>query len=85
MTPTTIADLQTTFTTALAGADPLLRLRAAHTLETALAALRWPLVEVALDAGHTWAEIAAALDDTELGLILDHLHHQQATFGRSQR
>ena len=85
MTPTTITELQIAFTTALTGADPLLRLRAVHTLESALGALRWPLVEVALDAGHTWAEIAAALDDSELGLILDHLYHQHTTLQRSHR
>lgn len=76
------AELPAALSDALSAGEPLTRLRTVHALQCAVEALRWPLVEVALDAGHTWAEIAIALDDSELGLILDHLHH---TSGRHRR
>ena len=49
------------------------QLRAVHRTRTELDTRRRHLIHVALAAGHTWAEIADALDDTELGAILDHL------------
>ena len=80
-----LAGLPDALTEALLAGEPLTRLATAHALQAALEALRWPLIEIALDAGHTWTEIAAALDDTELGLILDHLHHQHTTLQWSHR
>lgn len=52
---------------------PLDQLRNVHRARAELDTERRRLIHAALAAGHTWAQIADALDDTELGAILDHL------------
>ena len=61
------------------------QLRATHQARTDLDRQRRHLIRSALGAGHTWAEIADALDDTELGAILDDLAATAAEQGSEGR
>lgn len=61
------------------------QLRAVHQARTDLDRQRRHLIRSALAAGHTWAEIADALDDTELGAVLDHLAATAAEQGSEGR
>lgn len=61
------------------------QLRAVHQARADLDRRRRHLIRSALTAGHTWAEIADALGDSELGAILDHLAATAADRGSEGR
>ncbi len=52
--------------------DPLQLLRIGHHLVQHITSQRPRQIRAALAAGHSWADVAQALDDTELGVFLDH-------------
>lgn len=64
--------------------DPLTQLAADHHAQAELAGRRWQRIAAALCAGHTWDDIAQALDDTELGALLTYLD-DTATLPQHQR
>lgn len=61
------------------------QLRTVHQARADLDRERRTLIRSAMAAGHTWADIAYALDDTELGAILDHLAATAAEQGSGGR
>ena len=61
------------------------QLRIVHQARADLDRQRRHLIRSALAAGHAWAEIADALDDTELGAILDHLATTAHEHGSERR
>jgi len=61
------------------------QLRNVHQARTNLDHRRRTLIRSALTAGHTWTEIAHAVDDSELGAILDHLAATAAGQGSEGR
>ncbi len=61
------------------------QLRTVHQARVDLDRRRRHLIRSALAAGHTWVEIAHALDDSELGAILDHLAATAAEQGSEGR